>query len=165
MRVFLAFFFFLACVFSWAQTPKSILKKYPKDLQKILLTEENVFRGLNFGDSWETVRTKEKARISFESDTMMIFTIFLDADDSADLIYTFDDEGKADGFSIIFILADKEEELLLRENLMKFYTEKFGLYDIVNEEDEIWDSEKGYKIEMRDTSDEAGTEIEVAYYR
>jgi hypothetical protein len=165
MRVLVSFLISFGFVYSWAQTPKNILKKYPKDVQKILLTEENVFRGLNFGDSRETVKNKEKARISFESDTMLIFTLFLDTDDSADLIYTFDDEGKADGFSIIFILADREEELMLRKNLMKFYTEKYGLYEIINEEDEIWDTEKGYKIEMRDTSDEAGMEIEVVYYR
>jgi len=150
---------------SSAQTTQNILKHYPKDIQKIILTEENVFRGLNFGESREKVRRIENEKIHFVDDTMFLYTVLLDADNSADLIYNFDSNGKVNGFSIIFILGDKEEEQLLRTNLMKYYTEKFGLYTILNEEDEIWDSGKGYKIEMRDTSDEAGLEIEIAYYQ
>jgi len=120
---------------------------------------------LNFGESREKVRRIENEKIHFVDDTMFLYTVLLDADNSADLIYNFDSNGKVNGFSIIFILGDKEEEQLLRTNLMKYYTEKFGLYTILNEEDEIWDSGKGYKIEMRDTSDEAGLEIEIAYYQ
>jgi hypothetical protein len=148
----------------FAQNTKNILKKYPKEVQKIILSESNAFRGFNFGDSKEVIKSGEVLKIHTESDTILTYTLMIDADDSADLIYYFDTNGKAKSFAIIFLLGDEKEEQLLRVQLTKFYTEKYGDYTIINQEDELWDSKLGHVIEMRDTSDETGMEIEVVYY-
>lgn len=148
----------------FAQNTKNILKKYPKEVQKIILTESKAFRGFNFGDSKELIKSQEVLKIHTESDTILTYTLMIDADDSADLIYYFDTNGKAKSFAIIFLLGDEKEEQLLRHQLTKFYTEKYGEYAVINQEDELWDSKQGHVIEMRDTSDEAGMEIEVVYY-
>ena len=66
--------------------------------------------------------------------------------------------------AIIFILGDEKEEQILRDQLTKYYNQKYGMYSVINQEDELWDSKLGHVIEMRDTSDEAGMEIEVLYY-
>jgi len=165
MKLLLSNIFVLSTFLLFAQTNKSILKKYPKEVQKIILTENGAFRGFNFGDTKEVVKSKETLKIHTESDTVLTYTLFLDADDSADLLYYFDSSGKIKSFAIIFILNDQKEEQVLREYLTKYYNEKYGAFTLINEEDELWDSKMGHVIEMRDTSDEAGMEIEIAYYQ
>lgn len=148
----------------FSQNTKNILKKHPKEVQKIILSESKAFRGFNFGDSKELIKSQEVLKIHTESDTILTYTLMIDADDSADLIYYFDTSGKAKGFAIIFLLGDEKEEQILRDQLTKFYSEKYGEYTVINQEDELWDSKQGHVIEMRDTSDETGMEIEVVYY-
>lgn len=144
---------------------KNILKKYPKEIQKIVLTEDGVFRNFSFDDKKSTIKQKESLKLHNETDSSLIYTIYLDADNSADILYYFDSTGAAKGFAIVFILADENAEKNLKSSFINFFSEKYGAYKVVNQEDELWDSKKGYLIEMRDTSDEAGMEIEIAYYR
>jgi hypothetical protein len=148
----------------FAQNTKSILKKQPKQVQQIIHSETKAFRGFSFGDSKELIKSQEVLKIHSETDSVLSYTLQLDADDTADLIYYFDANGKAKSFAIIFILGDEKEEQILRDHLTKYYTEKYGMYTVINQEDELWDSKLGHMIEMRDTSDEAGMEIEVVYY-
>lgn len=164
MKLLLSTLLLLFAQLLFAQPSKSILKKYSKEVQKIILSESKAFRGFSFGDSKELIRSQEVLKIHSETDSVLTYTLQLDADDSADLIYYLDTNGKAKSFAIIFILGDEKEEQILREQLTKFYNELYGMYTVINQEDEIWDSKLGHVIEMRDTSDEAGMEIEVVYY-
>ncbi len=164
MNYILSIIFFSFSQLLFAQTSKNILKKYPKEVQKIILNETGAFRGFNFGETREVIKAKEVLQLHSESDSVLLYTLYLDKDDSADLIYYFDKNGKIKSFAIVFILSDQKEEQILRENITKYFNEKYGAYAVVNQEDELWDSQMGHVIEMRDTSDEAGIEIEVAYY-
>lgn len=133
-------------------------------MQQIIYAENNAFRGFSFGDSKTLIKSKEILKPHTETDSASTYTLQLDADDTADLIYYFDANGKVKSFAIIFLLGDEKEEQVLRDQLTKFYNEKYGMYTVINQEDELWDSKLGHVVEMRDTSDEAGMEIEVVYY-
>ena len=164
MKALAFIFLLLANFFCFAQNAKPILKKHPKQVQQIIHSETKAFRGFGFGDSKELVKSQEILKIHSESDSVLIYTLQLDADDSSDLIYYFDKNGKAKSFAIIFLLGDEKEEQALRDQLTKYYNEMYGTYTVTNQEDELWDSKQGHVIEMRDTSDETGMEIEVVYY-
>lgn len=164
MRSLFLLAYLLTTVYVWGQPNKNILKKYPKEIQRIILSEENVFRGFNLGASKEEIKQKELLKIHSENDSLLLYTLYLDADDSADLIYYFDASKKAKSFAIVFILNDLQEEENLRTELTRYYKERYGQFAVINQEDEVWDSQRGYLVEMRDTSDEAGMEIEIVYY-
>lgn len=164
MKLLFSTFFLISAQLLFAQTTKPILRKQPKQVQQIIHSESKAFRSFNFGDSKELIKAQEVLKIHAESDSVLTYSLKLDADDVADLIYYFDSTGKAKSFAIIFILGDEKEEQILRDQLTKYYNEKYGMYTVVNQEDELWDSKLGHVIEMRDTSDEAGMEIEVVYY-
>ena len=149
----------------FSQNSVSVLKRYTKDVQKIILIESGAFRGFNYEDKRETIKAKETLKLQMETDTSLLYTLYLDSDDSADLIYYLDKNGNAKSFAIVFVLADENEEKSLKTKLLNYYQERFGAYTVVNQEDELWDSRQGYFVEMRDTSDEAGMEIEILYYR
>ena len=164
MKLLLSTLFLVFAQLLFAQNNRSILKKYSKEVQKIIYSETKSFRGFNFGDSREEIKSQEVLKIHSESDSVLTYTLQIDADDTADLIYYFDSTGKIKSFAIIFILGDEKEEQILKEQLTKYYNEKYGIFTVINQEDELWDSKLGHVIEMRDTSDEAGMEIEILYY-
>jgi DNA-directed RNA polymerase beta' subunit len=164
MKLLLSTLILVSTHLLFAQNTKSILKKYSKEVQKIIHSESKAFRGFSFGDSKELIKSQEVLKIHSETDTVITYTLMLDADDTADLIYYFDSTGKAKSFAVIFILGDEKEEQVLRDQLTKYYNEKYGMYAVINQEDELWDSKLGHLIEMRDTSDETGMEIEILYY-
>lgn len=149
----------------WSQSAKPILKKYSKEIQKIIKVEKGVFRGSDFGDTKAIIKSRETVTLQGESDSTLTYTMNIDSDDSADLVYYMDTTGKAKSYAIIFILQDVNEEKSLKTDLIKFYNERFGAFEVINEEDELWTSKEGYFVEMKDTSDEAGMEIEIVYYK
>jgi hypothetical protein len=159
-------FFILVCSASvFAQTSKNTMKKYSKEVQKIVYNESAVFRGFKFGDAREEVKAKEPLKLHIEGDTTLLYTLYLDADDSADIIYYFDKDNKVKSFAIVFVLADGEAENSLKKQFIRYYQERYGVFELVNEEDELWKTSAAYMVEIRDTSDEAGMEIEIIYYR
>ncbi|MBC7391053.1 MAG: hypothetical protein H7329_17740 [Opitutaceae bacterium] len=160
--VILSIFLFSNC---WSQTSKSILKKYPIEVQKIIKEENGIFRGSDFGDTKAMIKSREIVTLQGESDSTLTYTISIDSDDSADLVYYMDKTEKAKSFAIIFILQDVNQEKNLKIYLTKYYNEKFGAFEVINEEDELWASKEGYFVEMKDTSDEAGMEIEIVYFK
>ncbi len=149
----------------WSQISKPILKKYPKEVQKIIKIENGVFRGSNFGDTKAAIKLKETATLQSETDSTLTYTINIDSDDFADLLYYTDTTGKAQSFAIVFILQDSNEEKNLKTNLTKYFNERYGPFEIVNGEDELWKGKEEYFVEMKDTSDEAGMEIEIVFYK
>ena len=165
MKILLLILFAGIITFGNAQTTKTSKKKYSKDVQKITGTEEGVFRGFSFGSSKTDIKAKEKITLQHETDSVLTYTIQLDADDSADILYYTDSTGKVTSFATVFILQDADKEKNLKTDFIKYFNDKFGPFRVVREEDELWTSKEGYLVELKDTSDEAGMEIEIVYYK
>ena len=147
----------------WSQS-KSILDKYPKSVQVLIGIEKGVFRGASFGDSRTKIKSSEVGVLQAESDTALNYDLMVDNNNYADLIYNTDTAWKIKAFFIVFIREKNEEDDRFKTSLIKYYNERFGYYTVKSPEIKLWTSKDGYLVEMRDRTDETGTETEVIYY-
>jgi hypothetical protein len=157
------------CVFSFvAQAQDEILSKHTGELKKILKTEKGVLRGFNFGDSRETIKSSEDAKLEGEGKDFMVYKVEIDSSEYAEIMYTFDEANNVKMFGVAFIenMNVSIEERIL-DDFQAYFTQKHGKFAIDAKNDEVWTTADGYVIEMGDSSDGKGDllEIEIEIYK
>ncbi len=145
-------------VFSQDQT----LKKYSPELQLLILNEDAVFRGHQFGDFSEKIRAIEKG-ILLNEDEYLLYEIEINKDEDAEIIYYLNKKDQITGFGLELLVQTSKEELLLYNEFNKYYTEKFGKPKLKTDKTLIWQTKMGYCIEMGETNKDGELEIEIEY--
>lgn len=135
-------------------------KKSPTDsldaiTEKVMGSNEGVFRGLNLGDNLNTVQKNETAQTLEADSAYLYYEYFLDDSiGSYNLTYNFDEKGLFEIQSSIFINDASQTELVL--NQFKSYFDKFYGTSANEMGFNIWSvkSEKfgQVKINLRDES-------------
>ena len=142
---------------------KNILSKHDIKVQKIILSEKAVIRGIDFYITKDVLKKLEKAKLEAETKSSLIYKVDVGDGDYADIIYQIDDKNKVSGFTIAFILKNKSQEDNLMTDLKNYYTERYGDFFTDDKGDVFWISKEDYKIEMSDSSSDGQTEIEIEY--
>lgn len=119
--LFLLFgFVFLSC-----NEPKSALAEYGPIFEKVMISDTNVFRGFNFGDSLNFVQSKEANKPVEVDKEYLYYEYKLDSEGSFNIAYNFDELGLNEIHSDIFINdADNADEVF--NKFKTYFDEHFG---------------------------------------
>jgi hypothetical protein len=130
---------------------KTAFGSYSSKLQKIIKTEENIIRGVNFGDALEDVITREDTIPLEDSTTFITFTIALDdqEDEIADVRYYFDKKKKINAFRLDVYLDDPLSVDSLYREFNTYFSDKYGSPVIKETKTIAWNGADNTKIVMK----------------
>ena len=124
MKPFYKFSFLLLFLFScWKE--KSDLSTYGETFEKVMKSEEGIFRGINLGTPLDSVKLSEVVPAGEEDSTYLYYELALDSVNSINLAYDFESTGLTEIQADILI----KEEALFNDMLSKFklyFTKKYG---------------------------------------
>lgn len=151
------------------QKKNHTLESHREEIQKVIKTEDTgVVRGYDFGTSVDLIKKTETGQYVADGRDFAIYKIPLNEKEYAEIIYYLDEERNVKAFGLEFIIT--EENFVLEENIVldfqNYFTERFGKYTINERNDEVWQSDKGYIVEMGDSSEGGSVlEIEIEIYK
>ena len=125
-------------------------------------------RGISIGSSISEIRAREKGKVEAEGKDFIIYKVEINDKESAEIIYTFDEQMKVKMITIAFmenINTTLEEQVL--DDFQRYFTERYGKNRINEKNEEVWTTPEGYIIEMGDSSSGSGDilEIEIDIYK
>ncbi len=146
----------------------SIIKQHSPLLKKIFKSDTSVFRGYEFGDHRDSIKKYEDATFDGEGKDFVVYKLILSEKQTAEIMYTFDENSKAIQFGVSFIenVNVSVEELML-DDFQGYFNQRYGSFAINAKNDEVWTSAEGYVLEMGDSTQGKGDllEIEIEIYQ
>ena len=124
-------FFIPLLFFSCHGGDKYKLAAYGEHLEKIVKTEEGIFRGLYLGMALKNVKEKETIGLSDEDSSYLYYEIPLDSSNSFTLAYDFDEKGLKEIQSDVFMKNEDQFNELLNKFKM-YFDDKYGKAENAN---------------------------------
>ncbi len=144
---FLLFSIIVATLFSACSNVKE-LDEYSPDLEKLVVTTDGIFRGVEMGMSLEAVKEKERATLSDESTDYLYYDATLNESDYFTINYYFSEKGLYE-ITIDVFQDVTANALSLRNALETYLNDKYGKSK-TKDDYLIWeiDAKKFKKIEI-----------------
>ncbi|MFN4233358.1 MAG: hypothetical protein ACK4IK_00985 [Bacteroidia bacterium] len=120
------------------------LEEYSPELEKLLITNEGVLRGVEIGMNLETVKKIEKAALSDESNDYLYYDATLNESDYFTINYYFSEKGLYE--ITMDVYQDNTANALSLKNALETYlNDKYGKSKI-KDDYMIWETDaKGFK--------------------
>jgi len=147
----------------------STLATHGVEIKAILLQDTvGLVRGVGIGSSISEIRAREKGEVQGEGKDFLIYKVLINENESAEIIYTFDEQMKVKLITIAFlenINTSLEEQVL--DDFQRYFTERFGKHRTNEKNEEVWTTAEGIVFEMGDSSSGSGDilEIEIDIYK
>src|SRR6478609_4165948 len=163
MNRILSFILLLLPSILMAQHSASTLSSHGLEIKTILIQDTvGMVRGISIGSSISEIRAREKGKVEAEGKDFIIYKVEINDKESAEIIYTFDEQMKVKMITIAFmenINTTLEEQVL--DDFQRYFTERYGKNRINEKNEEVWTTPEGYIIEMGDSSSGSGDILEI----
>ncbi len=125
-----------------------VLNDYSTIVQDVILKEQGVVRGFNFGDTVLLVQDRERADLledSLKDRGFITYTFKLDDENKmVDIRYLFDESNRIEGF-LVDIYHDEIKQL--SEDFTAFFDDRYGT-GVTSDQSRLWESQRGFLVEL-----------------
>ena len=139
-----------------------LFNEFGEDFKLLVVSFEGIVRGVDIGTSMSDVKSIEKGDVLEESDNMIGYSIQLSQDETAKVMYSFDDD-KVSEISLKVSVGTQDEMDAMVDEFTAFFHKKYGNPTIDENSGELWkpDPSKEHLIDVIEISEGDNLMLEV----
>jgi hypothetical protein len=133
--------------------------EYTEDFQKLVISLDGLFRGVDIGMSKDEVKKLELAKLVKETSDVLSYKAELGKNEYVDITYKFKG-GKLNGIFAVATVSSLDDYGALNAELIDYYNSKLGGMEMVGDQ-ETWKNSTGHTVTVKDVMKDKTYVIEI----